>query len=505
MKPTALPSNDHAPQGPPEWWRRAHTFLLANRRIPKSLDEASLAMIGSAGSGKTTLLIPYMESVLGDIPDEFTTVNALVGDPKNDLLPLLRGMGLPLKVISAHVLDPSGWAWRMCEDVTDPVAAEQAAYDMLPDERNGSENRFYSDAPRHILAGVLRELVRSGRPWTLRHGYLFAMSEFYARQILERSADPKTRATLTLFEDGLGTTKANVQASLLTKLGNLATYAAMMENCKDSYSIKQMVRGEQVLVLGGDFRYSHILGPMNALALNCYKRELLSQPDSRTRRHYVIIDEFPKLNYHQPAEEFADFVELGRSRGVRTVIVMQTPRQLVELYGEEGASIILGQCQNKIILRVADHAGATDCSNMLGRVHGYEWTRNVSEGESVSSSPGGHSRSTSYNRSAAETYADRPLVRPEEIMDLPLASRSRGFSGYAISPALARTKRWKFRITPEWIREHVSDRELAFAIDEGEGTQPLPGPLPRDLSLRPLAPHEARLFGLNFDPNGYVP
>src|SRR5262249_53538377 len=150
-------------------------------------------------------------------------------------------------------------------------------------------------------------------------------------------------------------------------------------NCKRSYSIKQLVREEQVLVLGSDFRYSHILGPMNNLILNVMKRELLSQPDSRSRRHYMLIDEFPKLNYHEAAKEFPDFVELGRSRSVRVLIAMQTPRQLVELYGEEGASTILGQCQNKIILRVADLAGATDCSNMLGRIHRYEWVQNVSE------------------------------------------------------------------------------------------------------------------------------
>src|SRR5262249_38128238 len=115
------------------------------------------------------------------------------------------------------------------------------------------------------------------------------------------------------------------------------------------------------------------------------------------------------------------------------------------------------------------------------------------------------SHSTSYSRSAGESYADRPLVRPEEIMDLPLASLSRGFFGYAISPELARTKRWRFHITPEWIREHVTDRELTFDIDQNEGIRSFPDPLPRDLALRPLTPDEARMFGLDFDPNGYRP
>jgi hypothetical protein len=474
--------------------------MFANLGIPKALDEDNIAITGSTGSGKTTILKLLMESELKYIPDEFKVVNSIVGDPKNDLLPLLRGMGLPLKVISANALDRSGWAWRMSEDLTDPVAAEQAAYDMLPDERSGNENKFYSEAPRHIFAGVLRELVRSGLDWTLRLAYLLAMDEFYARQLFERSADTKTRVTLKLLNEGLGSTKGNIDASLLTKLGNVATYAAMLENCKGTYSVRQLVRGEQVLVLGSDFRYSHILGPMNSLLLNFMKRELVSQPNSHTRRHYLFIDEFPKLNYHQPAEEFGDFVEFGRSRGIRVCILFQTPLQLTQLYGEAGAKIILGQCPNRIILRLADYESASDCSNLLGRVHGYEWTQNVSENESF-----GQSRSTSYGRSAAETYADRPLVRPEEIMDLPRASFSRGIFGYAICPALPRTKRWKFHITPEWIREHVTDAALDFDIDENEGIRSLPDPLPRDLALRPLTPDEAQMFGLDFDPNGYRP
>src|SRR5439155_306921 len=128
-------------------------------------DEGNIAIMGGISSGKTSLLEAHMYSILEYIPDWMTVVNGWVGDPKNDLLPLLSQRGLPLKVISAHVLDRDGWAWRMWEDLTDPVGAEQFAYDLLPEERAGTDNRFFTDAPRHVFAAVVRTLVRLGRPW----------------------------------------------------------------------------------------------------------------------------------------------------------------------------------------------------------------------------------------------------------------------------------------------------------------------------------------------------
>jgi hypothetical protein len=88
-------------------WLRANSYLLGPVRLSKFNDEGNAAFVGSVGSGKTTLLEPHIESQIGQgaIPDWCTTVNAWVGDPKNDLLCRLSQMNLPLKLISAHVLD----------------------------------------------------------------------------------------------------------------------------------------------------------------------------------------------------------------------------------------------------------------------------------------------------------------------------------------------------------------------------------------------------------------
>ncbi len=491
---------------PPEWVRE-NTFLLGPVPISKREDQGNVAIIGGIGSGKTSLLEVHMDSLFKHIPDWMTVVNGWVGDPKNDLFPLLSQKGLPLKVISAHVLDRDGWAWRMWEDLTDPVAAEQFAYDLLPDERGGGENnKFFTEAPRHIFAGVVRTLVRLGRPWTLRQAWHFAMDELYARQLFEMSSEPEVRARLALLDREQGTAKANIHSSLLTKLGNVAMYAALMDRCTRTYSIKRLVRGEQVFVLGSDFRFGHILSPMNNVLLSLIKRELIAQGNSRTRRHYVLVDEFPKLNNQTPAEEFPDFCELGRSRGVRVVIVIHSPQQLVKLYGAEGADIILGQCQHKLILKKGDFAGAQYCSNLLGRVHRYEWVQNRSYGGSTTYTPQGPTTSWTWGHGASEVYADRPLVPPDVLMDQEQASRRRGFRGYGISPALPRTKRFAFFAGRDWLARHLSDVDTSLAVDANDELKPFPNPRPAgEQRLRPLEPTEVEGFGLVFNPDGYRP
>lgn len=476
-------------------WLRTHTMQVANARVPRSLDRGHFALIGSTGSGKSTLLEILIASIFEHLPDEdeLDLFNAFLFDPQNDLYRALLAMDLPVEVVLTNVLDSRGWAWDMCRDVTDPAGAWQFAYSALPEDPRGTDNKFYSDAPRHVFAAVLRELVNRGVPWTLRQAYLLAMHETYAEELCRTSTDPGVRRTLRLFNADQGATKANIDSSLLTKLANLETYAALMEHARRRFSLGELVRGEAVMVAGGDFQFNHVIGPMNYLMLTVLKQKLIGQEKSERRRHYVFIDEFAALNYNRPAEEVEDFFVRGRSRGVRIGIVLHTPEQLVDLYGKPKTNVILGQCQSKLILKVSDPDGAEYCSRLLGHVHGYEWTSSVS----VSVSRGqasGQPPSTTYGTSAQETFANYPLVHPDRIMDLPLASLEHGFHGFAIVPGATGTHKWRFHLTPEWLAEHVvptADHVRSYESCRRPGHQQ---------RLMDLTRTEVERLGLTFDP-----
>lgn len=492
-------TNRPAQGGPTETWIRENSMLWGTVRVPRSHEKGNGAIIGGIGSGKTTLFMINILSILGYIPDRLKVINAFVFDPKNQLYRALLARDLGLKVILTNVMDRRAWAWAMWRDVKDPAGAEQFAYDVLPDERKGSENQFFTDAPRHIFAGVLRELVRLGRPWTLRQAFLLSHDWAYAGQLFARSPDPAVRLRLALISPDQGVTKANLLTSLITKLKKLETYAALMEHAPGYFSIGQVTGSDAVVVFGSDFRFADILGPMNALIMKVLKQRLLSQGDDEEnrRRHYLFIDEFPKLNYNSPAEDFPDFVELGRSKGVRVTIVAQTPEQIKGLYGPEMMSTIFACCQNKLILRVSDFAGATECSNMLPFFHGYEWLQNRGK---TSSKDG-----DSTNHGASETRADYPLVPPDVFQHLPLADWDLGWRGYALDASMRRVPAWSFRVTPQFLSEHLGGVDQARDLISNE-QEDLTLPYEdctrtaREQYLEELNPCEVQAFGLDFHP-----
>jgi hypothetical protein len=489
----ALSSVRPVQSGPPEWWLREHSMLWGTTRVPRSHARANAAIIGGIGSGKTTMLLIYIMSILGYIPNGVKTINAFVADPKNQLYRTLLELGLGLKVILTNVMDRRAWAWAIWRDLRDPVAASQFARDVVPEDKDSSSNKFFTNAVRLILAAVLSELIRLGRPFTLRHACLIAMMLGYARQLFEQSTDPIVRETLRLLDPNQGTAFANIQASILTKIADLATYAALMEHAPAQFSLSQMIRSDVIMVFGSDFRFAHILGPMNALMMNVLRQQLLSQSDvtDESRLHYMFIDEFAKLNYNAPAEDFPDFVELGRSKGIRTSIVIQTTEQIKKLYGPEGLGFILGQCQNRLIFRVSDHAGATECSNMIPFIHDYEWLKS--------------------SNGASESRVDRPLVPPDVIQQLPLADWGLGWRGIAIDAVMRRVPVWQFQVTPDFLAQSLGrDRArdlIACEREELACEQDLL--LPYEQCTRPaseqylkrLNPYECRYFGLDYIPD----
>jgi hypothetical protein len=357
--------------------------------------------------------------------------------------------------------------------------------------------------PRGTSAGVLRELVRLGRPWTHRLAFHLAMDWNYTAELFRRSPDPVVQKKLVFLNPDLGVTSASVHASLLTKLGNLGTYAALAEQARGEFSIGQLIRSDVIAVLGSDFRFSHILGPMNALMMKVLRQMLLTQGDDLEgkRATYLFIDEFPKLNYNAPAEDFADFCELGRSMSVHVVICMQTPEQVKKLYGPEDMASILGNCLNKLVFHVSDEEGAATCSKMLPHFHGYEWIRNADGTRSR------RDHFTTYNY--GEQRVDRPLVPPDVLQQLPLADWGMGWRGYGLDANLRRVAAWEDFISPEFLAATLGPDVARELIEQEHADLLLPYEQCRrsaeEQYLTELRRDEVESLGLTFSPQVHRP
>jgi hypothetical protein len=88
-----------------------------------------------------------------------------------------------------------------------------------------------------------------------------------------------------------------------------------------------------------------------------------SLAESRERRIWIFADEFPQL---PRLGHFSTFLDLGRSKGVVTVIGAQDIAQLRATYGHERADAWVGMIGTKIITRINAGRGAEEASALIG-------------------------------------------------------------------------------------------------------------------------------------------
>ena len=85
--------------------------------------------------------------------------------------------------------------------------------------------------------------------------------------------------------------------------------------------------------------------------------------ESRTRRVWLFLDEFPQL---PPIKQFPTFLELGRSKGVAVVIGAQDAAQIRAVYGQDQAKSWFGMTGTKIMTRINASEAAEDVSRLIG-------------------------------------------------------------------------------------------------------------------------------------------
>ena len=88
-----------------------------------------------------------------------------------------------------------------------------------------------------------------------------------------------------------------------------------------------------------------------------------SLKESKERRIWIFADEFPQL---PRLDNFSTFLDLGRSKGVITVICAQDLAQLRAIYGHERANAWVGMIGTKIITRLNLGRGAEEAIQLIG-------------------------------------------------------------------------------------------------------------------------------------------
>ena len=307
---------------------------------------------GSVGAGKTQTMLHLILAAIarGD--------GVLVLDVKGDMT-----AGLPGEPLLMAPQDQRSLVWDVASDCRTKQDARELAARLIP----RSDDPVWSDAARDILVTCIVAL-QATKPerwsWHDLHetatcdaDALLSFAKSYHRDAVRLLENPESRTT---------------QSVLATFQAHMHVVAALGDAWRDSangrFSVAQWLARPlpyRPVILQHDPRYPELshawIGGLLALLASAVGSPSLEE--SGDRRIWIFADEFPQL---PRLSHFSTFLDLGRSKGVITVLGAQDIAQLRATYGHERADAWVGMIGTKIITRINAGRSAEEASQLIG-------------------------------------------------------------------------------------------------------------------------------------------
>jgi hypothetical protein len=378
------------------------TFFFGDLAVPVSELLYGLFALGLPGAGKSVSLRLILQTLLPAIAPG-TNTRALVFDPKQDLLPIIAGLPLDCQLDTLHPFDRRGLAWDVAADTTSPAHAIELSYILAPEGAHESQP-FFADAGRHLVSSVIQSFTLSAVAWDLRDLILATRSAEDMTEILCRHTVTAPIAAQYLLHDPR--LASNILATLATKLARIEPIAAGWSVAQRRISLREWLAEESILVLGSDPAARTPLAAINAVIINRLTELVLSEPDSTSRRTYLVLDELAELG---KLALLVTLLTVGRAKGAAVLATTQSLALIKSLYGEHDAHAILSQFQNRMLFRVGAPEDARWASELAGDVQHWQANR-PNKGPS------------------AKTLVTEPAFLPSEFLSLPPTTPDNGMT-----------------------------------------------------------------------------
>ncbi|MGA2872747.1 MAG: type IV secretory system conjugative DNA transfer family protein [Candidatus Dormibacteria bacterium] len=383
-----------------------------HRRLLWLPGDEHLLVLGPTGSGKSSALaIPAILEWPGPV---------VVTDPKGELVrtTLPHRLRIGQAAVFAPLMEPTS-KWN-------PVASIQSSEDALRVAtllmgRTPDREPFWHDLARQLLHGMLVEAASARLPLA---GVLEQLQTLPAEELAEAAGHPVGRRLIQGALSGGDRTAMGVVATLVAQLGAYGTEQVASATGSSDF--------DPAAIAGGELRTLYcVVAPHDAPVLrgvvsaliSCCWRSLFAAPPAVPA--LFVLDEFTQLT---SLPELPALVQLGRSQGVRMVLMAQDLGSISATYGGEAASAIWSNCRTKLLL-----PGISEVE-LLERVSKLAGTATL------------HRRTEAWSR---EPVSAQPLLQPDDVR------RLKSWQALVIhgadQPAVIRQRRWFS--DPELVRK----------------------------------------------------
>jgi len=344
-------------------------------------------VIGSTGSGKTQTIVKPMVNLLAKKGESM-----IITDPKGEIYKYsasyLKEKGY--KIVVLNFREPQrGNSWN---PLTLPNKYYRAgnqdkaiellndvALNILYDPSNKSESDFWEKSAADYFSGLALGLFQDGKEEEVNLNSINVMStvgeeryatsnyikEYFGMKGEKSNAYMFASSTINAPND----TKGGLLATFRQKIRNFSTGEALSEMLSYSdFDMKDIGNGKTAvfMIIHDEKKTYHSL--MTIFIKQCYETLIDVAQENGGKlpiRTNFILDEFANM---PPLKDVDAMVSAARSRDIRFTFIIQNFAQLNDVYGDNVAEIIKGNCGNLVYLISTEMKALEEISKMCGEV-----------------------------------------------------------------------------------------------------------------------------------------
>ena len=331
-------------------------------------------LVGSTGCGKTTL----MNTIVEQLQDSMTKNDVMIiFDSKGDFYSKFGHKSGSCVIGNSKQYYPKSARWNIFREIVADgwddqqvvVNAQEICKDLFAERDKRTNNPFFPNAARDLLASILIFLVRTGRD-----DKVFRKEYFYndkLKLVLDTSSqevildylsfDPDLRSVASYIQGG-----GNQADGVLAEMYSIARDVLNGVFAEHGmFSIREFVRnkGGKTLFVEYDLTIGQTLTPVYRLLFDLALKEAMGR-QSEEGNVYLICDEFRLIPHLQHID---DGVNFGRSLGVKVFAGLQSIEQLFEIYQESRGRNIAAGFSNLFMFHTDDPSTLKYLAERSGR------------------------------------------------------------------------------------------------------------------------------------------
>lgn len=344
-------------------------------------------VIGSTGSGKTQTIVKPMVNLLAKKGESM-----IITDPKGEIYKYsasyLKEKGY--RIIVLNFREPQrGNSWNPLALPNNYYRAgnqdkaiellNDVALNILYDPSNKSESDFWEKSAADYFSGLALGLFQDAKEEEVNLNSINVMStvgeeryatsnyikEYFSMKGEKSNAYMFASSTINAPND----TKGGLLATFRQKIRNFSTGEALSEMLSYSdFNMKDIGNGKTAvfMIIHDEKKTYHPL--MTIFIKQCYETLIDVAQENGGKlpvRTNFILDEFANM---PPLKDVDAMVSAARSRDIRFTFIIQNFAQLNDVYGDNVAEIIKGNCGNLVYLISTEMKALEEISKMCGEV-----------------------------------------------------------------------------------------------------------------------------------------